>query len=99
MMALDVNPTGHKPKSHPNQRGYTVKASTDRKYTYIIFNKISFLNIFIAEGTYFEGRCADIFLDDKKIGVFGVLHPNVLKNFKLDYPTSSLTLELEPFLS
>lgn len=30
-MSLDVNPTDHKPKSRPNQRGYTVKPSTERK--------------------------------------------------------------------
>ena len=33
-----------------------------------------------------------------KVGSFGVLHPEVLANFKLDYPATVLEMELEPFL-
>jgi len=63
------------------------------------------------EETFFPGRCADIFLTypgcssqisdgqpGVKIGSFGILHPEVLNNFDIQYPTSSLELDLEPLL-
>jgi phenylalanyl-tRNA synthetase beta chain len=33
-----------------------------------------------------------------RIGTFGILHPTVLKNFELPFPTSTLELDLEVFL-
>ncbi|ORZ08418.1 beta subunit of phenylalanyl-tRNA synthetase [Absidia repens] len=59
-------------------------------------------------GTYFPGRSADIYLryidsttDKRKvenIGSFGVLHPTVLANFEIPYPTTALEFNLEPFV-
>ncbi|KAI8099700.1 beta subunit of phenylalanyl-tRNA synthetase [Halteromyces radiatus] len=59
-------------------------------------------------GTYFPGRCADIYYryidsvtNERKvenIGSFGVLHPSVLANFELPYPTTALEFNLEPFV-
>jgi phenylalanyl-tRNA synthetase beta chain len=51
-------------------------------------------------GTYFPGRAASILLTspNKKqvsIGLFGILHPNVLQNFDIQYPASSMELDLE----
>lgn len=48
--------------------------------------------------TYFPGRQADVLFKGKVVGSFGILHPEVLKNFELDYPATTLELSLEPFL-
>jgi phenylalanyl-tRNA synthetase beta chain len=53
--------------------------------------------------TYLPGRCADIFIvqaskTPQKVGVFGILHPTVLKYYNLQYPCSALHLFIEPFL-
>mmetsp|Transcript_13774 Transcript_13774/g.19696 ORF Transcript_13774/g.19696 Transcript_13774/m.19696 type:complete len:654 (-) Transcript_13774:309-2270(-) len=54
---------------------------------------------------YFPGRSAKVLLtsphtQDKQIciGTFGILHPEVLHNFDILYPTSSLELNLESLL-
>ncbi|KAI9685098.1 MAG: phenylalanine--tRNA ligase subunit beta [Bogoriella megaspora] len=51
---------------------------------------------------FFPGHAASINLklDGKThlIGVFGILHPTVLKNFELPYPVSTLEINLEVFL-
>ncbi|ORZ09234.1 hypothetical protein BCR42DRAFT_396356 [Absidia repens] len=59
-------------------------------------------------GTYFPGRAADIYLcyndpitNERKvenIGSFGDLHPTVMANFELSYPTTALKFNLEPFV-
>ncbi|CAM0140634.1 phenylalanine--tRNA ligase subunit beta [Umbelopsis sp. WA50703] len=58
--------------------------------------------------TYFPGRSADIYLTylspetyrrtTAKIGSLGVLHPEVLQNYELSYPTTVLEFNLEPLL-
>lgn len=54
--------------------------------------------------TYFPGRAAEILLtkpgveERKSIGTFGILHPEVLSNFDILYPTSALELDLEYLL-
>jgi len=53
--------------------------------------------------TYFPGRAAEIWLtkpgeERKSIGTFGILHPEVLGNFDIQYPSSSLELNLEELL-
>jgi phenylalanyl-tRNA synthetase beta chain len=56
------------------------------------------------EPTFFPGRCADIMLYRKedgkprKLGSFGVLHPEVLHNFELLNPTSLVEMDLEPLV-
>lgn len=55
-------------------------------------------------GTYFPGRAAEILLTSPKggnrvvIGTFGILHPVVLENFDINYPTSAVELDLESLL-
>ncbi|KAL7716635.1 phenylalanine--tRNA ligase [Entamoeba marina] len=44
---------------------------------------------------YLEGRRADIMVDGIKYGTFGVLHPEVLRNFEIDNPVISLELYLD----
>ena len=52
--------------------------------------------------TFLPGQCADIVLTGGKgpmvIGTFGILHPEVLKNFNLEYPCSVLEMDIECFL-
>jgi len=56
-------------------------------------------------GTYFPGRAAEILLtkpewEEKQvsIGTFGILHPEVLENFDVQYPSSALEMDLECLL-
>mmetsp|Transcript_26214 Transcript_26214/g.55241 ORF Transcript_26214/g.55241 Transcript_26214/m.55241 type:complete len:646 (+) Transcript_26214:147-2084(+) len=55
-------------------------------------------------GTYFPGRAAEILLTSPNggervvIGTFGILHPEVLANFDINYPTSAVELDLEALL-
>jgi phenylalanyl-tRNA synthetase beta chain len=57
--------------------------------------------------TYFPGRAAQVFLSKPStggldnrvsIGTFGILHPEVLQNFDIQYPSSSVELNLEALL-
>lgn len=50
------------------------------------------------DSTFFQGRRADILLNDVKIGVFGVLHPEVLQKFEIANPCSALEINLEALL-
>lgn len=57
----------------------------------------------VESGTYFPGRAAAIHLttpDGTKqcIGTFGILHPQVLANFDIMYPSSSVELDLEALM-
>jgi phenylalanyl-tRNA synthetase beta subunit len=38
-------------------------------------------------------------LKGKTVGIFGIVHPKVLKNYDIDFPVSVLELFLEPFLN
>lgn len=55
-------------------------------------------------GSYFPGRAAEVMLTkpgqegSKSIGTFGILHPEVLSNFDVLYPSSALELDLEELL-
>lgn len=56
--------------------------------------------------SYFPGRAAEILLSRPHvsegswvpIGTFGILHPIVLNNFNIQYPSSCLEMDLEPLL-
>lgn len=57
----------------------------------------------LSSGSYFPGRAAEILLtkpgmERVSVGTFGILHPEVLGNFDIQYPTSSLELDLEVLL-
>ncbi len=53
---------------------------------------------------YFPGRAAQVLLTKPgcekkiKVGTFGILHPMVLKNFDIQYPTSVVELDLEDLM-
>ena len=53
---------------------------------------------------YFAGRAAQILLtkpgsaEKIRLGTFGILHPDVLKHFELQYPASCVELDLEALM-
>lgn len=53
---------------------------------------------------YFPGRAAQVILtkpgsnEKVRLGTFGILHPSVLKNFDISYPSSVMELDLELLL-
>jgi phenylalanyl-tRNA synthetase beta chain len=53
---------------------------------------------------YFAGRAAEVLLtkpgssEKIRLGTFGILHPSVLKNFDIQYPSSVMELDLELLL-
>lgn len=48
--------------------------------------------------TLFPGRQAEIFLNGKVVGAFGIIHPEVSANFDAPYVSSILELNIEPLL-
>ena len=49
------------------------------------------------DSTFFKGRSACISYGGQEVGSFGVLHPEVLENFNIPFPTSAVEIKLEPF--
>ncbi|VUT23950.1 MAG: Phenylalanine--tRNA ligase beta subunit [Candidatus Methanolliviera sp. GoM_oil] len=47
---------------------------------------------------FLEGRSGDIYVNKRKVGVFGEMHPEVVWNFKLEYPIVAMEINLEYFL-
>ncbi|MFX0041268.1 MAG: phenylalanine--tRNA ligase subunit beta [Candidatus Hodarchaeota archaeon] len=48
--------------------------------------------------SYIDGRYGEIYLKDDKIGEIGEIHPEVLLNFKLEFPVAAFELNLQNFL-
>jgi phenylalanyl-tRNA synthetase beta chain len=48
--------------------------------------------------SYLNGRYGDIYIKDVKIGEIGEIHPEVLLNFKLEFPMAALELNLEKIM-
>lgn len=48
--------------------------------------------------TYIDGRCGDIMVNNTKIGEIGEIHPEVLNNFKLEFPVAALEINLQYFI-
>jgi len=54
--------------------------------------------------TFFSGRCADVVLineatqEEKVIGHFGIIHPQVLDHYELTFPASILEMDLAPLM-
>ncbi|MBI2057342.1 hypothetical protein HYT91_03750, partial [Candidatus Pacearchaeota archaeon] len=64
-----------------------------------LFNMLS-VNVALKESEKFpmhfiEGRVAEIFLGDEKIGYLGEIHPKILKNWKIKMPVALFEIELE----
>ncbi|MFV9676643.1 MAG: phenylalanine--tRNA ligase subunit beta, partial [Methanosarcinales archaeon] len=70
--------------AHANSNFEEVKSVVDA-----VLNELGLEDAAVVEsrdGAFLEGRRADIVLENKLIGVFGELHPEVLTNFGLSYP-------------
>ncbi|KAJ3046216.1 hypothetical protein HDV00_000028 [Rhizophlyctis rosea] len=48
--------------------------------------------------TFFPGRRADIYFQDKVIGTFGIVHPSVLEKYEIGFPCTALEINIEPFI-
>ena len=49
------------------------------------------------DATFFPDRQAVVSYKNQDVGIFGILHPEVLKAFDIVYPCSALELNIEPF--
>ncbi|MHA1832727.1 MAG: phenylalanine--tRNA ligase subunit beta, partial [Candidatus Baldrarchaeia archaeon] len=45
--------------------------------------------------SFLEGRTAQICYENRKIGVLGEIHPEVLENFELENPVAAFEIDLE----
>lgn len=45
--------------------------------------------------SFIEGRCASLKLNDSEVGYLGEIHPKVLENFELEYPTTGFELDID----
>jgi phenylalanyl-tRNA synthetase beta chain len=48
---------------------------------------------------YINGRCGEIYLKNMLIGEIGEIHPEILLNFKLEFPVSAFELNIEYMLN
>jgi len=46
--------------------------------------------------TFLEGRTAAVYINDRRLGILGEVHPEVLNNFELENPTAAFEIDLEP---
>jgi len=49
-------------------------------------------------GSFIEGRCASIIVNDTEIGYFGEIKPSVICNFGLEYPVIAFEMDLSKLL-
>ncbi len=49
--------------------------------------------------SFIEGRCGEIIINKKSLGVIGEVHPNSLKNNKIKMPVASLEMDLEALMN
>lgn len=67
-----------------------------RAYVDVLFREVN-INVDLNESddpAFLEGRRGDIFYKNKKIGVFGEFHPEVIWNFQLDHPMVGLEINI-----
>lgn len=50
-----------------------------------------------SHASFFPGRQATISARGRQVGVFGVVHPEVLAAFDIENPVSALEISIEPF--
>ncbi|MEA2071369.1 MAG: phenylalanine--tRNA ligase subunit beta, partial [Asgard group archaeon] len=49
--------------------------------------------------SFFSGRCANVFVNDEIVGIFGEIHPLVLENFDLENPVGAFELKVEKIIN
>lgn len=47
---------------------------------------------------YIDGRCGDVYVNKKKVGTVGEIYPQILLNFKLEFPAAAFELNLEKLM-
>ncbi len=63
-------------------------------YSVLLTLRISFSIAECKHNSFIEGRCASILINGKELGVFGEVHPVVLRNFGIEEPTTAFELSL-----
>ncbi len=63
-------------------------------YGILLSLRISFSIAECKHDSFIEGRCASILINGKELGVFGELHPTVLRNFGIEEPSTAFELSL-----
>lgn len=74
------------------------KLNVEPSYARKVQKKKEFKLVPSKDPAFFEGRQANIVIEDVVIGVMGILHPDVCKAFDVTMPTSALEFNLEPFI-
>ena len=96
--------TGAKREVHLSAVSYHEYADfTEIKSTLdFIITSLGFINEFEIKpevnSSYINGRYGCIYLKGNKIGEIGEIHPEVLLNFKLEFPVAAMELNLQNFL-
>jgi phenylalanyl-tRNA synthetase beta chain len=49
----------------------------------------------ISSSSFIEGRCGEVIVDGKPIGVIGEIHPQVLENFNLENPVAAFEINVD----
>jgi phenylalanyl-tRNA synthetase beta chain len=49
--------------------------------------------------SFLEGRTASVYINGKRLGILGEIHPQVLNNFELENPTVAFEIDLEPLVN
>ena len=49
-------------------------------------------------GSFIPSRCGEIYLNGKRCGIFGEIHPAVLENWKIEKPVIAMEIEVEQFV-
>jgi len=52
----------------------------------------------ITNSAYIEGRCGEIYVNEQKLGYIGEIYPQILLNFKLEFPAAALEINIEKLL-
>ncbi len=47
---------------------------------------------------FIDGRCADVIVDDRSVGVLGEIRPFALENFRLRMPVSAFEIDILPII-
>ncbi len=69
--------------------------SEAKSYVESIFSGTGFKISEHKDPSFIDGRCASVSVDGKTVGVFGEIHPSVLKNFKLEEPVVAAEIILD----
>ncbi|XP_031564796.1 phenylalanine--tRNA ligase beta subunit-like [Actinia tenebrosa] len=50
------------------------------------------------DSTFFPGRCGEVIVNGKPVGIVGVLHPDVISRFDLNLPCAALEIDIEALI-